>query len=192
MYWKIKLFMMESFETTGNPEIDTLLLVLKEILEELQELNKMNADEVAAINQLTTKVSRLQEKQEVSGIQQPLVNTQPFQEALIKGITDLKIHITSQPKNFTRKFQILLFPERDAQLFYKVIFGRWFLWLGIMLFFTNLYKWSIHWSDNRKEIEMKQMDSDKIHKAWDYLYQQKNRDLHHRMDSALGQIQRLK
>ena len=84
----------------------------------------------------------------------------------------------------TRKFQILLFPEQDAKLFYKIVFGRWLLWLTIMLFITNLYKFSINWSDNQKEIKLQNSETDRIKKAWNYLYFQEGKNIKRLMDSA--------
>jgi len=112
------------------------------------------------------------------------VDTKPFQEIIRKGITDMVLAAAAQPKNLIRKFQILLFPEQDAKLFYKVVFGRWFLMLVIMLFIVNLYKFSIHWSDNQKEIKLQQLENDKVKKAWSYLYIQQGKAVKRLMDSA--------
>jgi len=92
--------------------------------------------------------------------------------------------VAGQPKNIVRKFQILLFPEQDAKLFYKVVFGRWFLWLTIMLLFVNVYKFSIHWSDNQKEIQLQQEENNRITKAWQFLYDQQGKRIRQIMDSA--------
>jgi hypothetical protein len=96
----------------------------------------------------------------------------------------MQFTVGNQPKTLTRKFQILLFPEQDAKLFYKIVFGRWFLWLVIMLFITNLYKWGINWSDNQKEIKQLQLQTDRIKKAWNYLYFQDGKTFRRLMDRA--------
>jgi hypothetical protein len=54
--------------------------------------------------------------------------------------------LNNKPQPVVKKFQILLFPEQDAKLFYKIVFGRWFLFLVLMLLIINLYKFSVHWS----------------------------------------------
>ena len=89
-----------------------------------------------------------------------------------------------QPKSIVRKFQILLFPEKDARLFYKVVFSRWFLWLAVMLFLTNLYKWGIHYSDTQKEIKLVQVENDRIRKAWNYMYNNNGKDVKKLMEKA--------
>ncbi len=97
-----------------------------------------------------------------------IADTRPVQQIEQKGLTDIKIMMGGQPKSIVRKFQILLFPEKDARLFYKVVFSRWFLWLAVMLFLINPYKWGIHYSDTQKEIKLVQVENDRIRKAWDY------------------------
>jgi hypothetical protein len=101
----------------------------------------------------------------------------------------MQLTVSNQPKAVTRKFQILLFPEQDAKLFYKIVFGRWFLWLTVMLFITNLYKWSVHYSDTQKEVKLQQLETDGIKKAWNYLYFTGGKSIKRLMDSAYSKIQ---
>jgi hypothetical protein len=53
-----------------------------------------------------------------------------------------------------------------------------------MLFITNLYKWSVHYNDNQKEIKLQQLETDRIKKAWDYLYLNEGKGIKRLMDSA--------
>ncbi|MNE91835.1 hypothetical protein D3C80_1894970 [compost metagenome] len=92
--------------------------------------------------------------------------------------------IGRQPKSIVRKIQILLFPEQDAKLFYKIVFGRWFLWLVIMVALSNLYNWGIHYSDNSKEIEIRQIQNDRIVKAWEYMYSNNGKETKKLMEKA--------
>jgi hypothetical protein len=175
---------MEAVKKVDEQQRDTLEFVLKEILDEQQKANKINAGQVAAISQLTIKVNSFNERLENLKIIPPPLSTKPYEEIIRKGITDMQLTVGNQHKTVTRKFQILLFPEQDAKLFYKIVFGRWFLWLVIMLFITNLYKWGIHWSDNQKELKQQQLQTDRIKKAWDYLYFQDGKTIKRLMDSA--------
>lgn len=111
-------------------------------------------------------------------------DTKPIQQIMQKGLTNVKPIIGTQPKSIVKKFQVLLFPEQDAKLFYKVVFGRWFLWLVIMLFLTNLYKWGIHYSDNQKEIKMQQIENDRIRKSWNYMYNNNGKEVKRLMERA--------
>lgn len=175
---------MEGTKKMEEQERETLEIVLKEILEEQQQSDKISLDQVAAIGELMIKVNSFNEKLENLKIIAPPVSTKSFEEILKKVIADMQLTADSQPKVVTRKFQILLFPEQDAKLFYKIVFGRWLLWLTIMLFITNLYKFSINWSDNQKEIKLQNLEIDRIKKAWNYLYFQEGKNIKRLMDSA--------
>ncbi len=101
-----------------------------------------------------------------------------------KGFPDIKLIIGTQPKSMVRIFQILLFPEQDVKLFYKVVFSRWFLWMAIMLFLTDIYKWEIHYSDNQKEIKLEQIENDRIRKSWNYMYNNNSKEVKRLMEKA--------
>jgi hypothetical protein len=60
-------------------------------------------------------------------------------------------------------------PEQDVKLFCKIVFGRWFLFLVLMFLITRLYDFSAHWSDNQKEVRQKELENDRIKKAWYFL-----------------------
>jgi hypothetical protein len=180
---------MEGVKNMDEVQKDTLQIVLKEVLDEQQKANNIYADNIAGINQLAITVNSFNEKLENLKIIPPPVSTKPYEEIIKKGIADIAAIVNNQPKTVIRKFQILLFPEQDAKLFYKIIFGRWFLWLVVMLFITNLYKWSVHYSDNQKEIKLQQLETDRIKKAWDYLYFQEGKTIKGLMDSAYNRTQ---
>jgi hypothetical protein len=176
---------MGTIKQTENMEKDVLILTLTEILEEQKNTNQINTNLITAVNQLTTKVNSFNEKLEKQKIVAPTINTEPIQAIVKKGLIDMKLTVSAQPKNVIREFQVLLFPEQDARLFYKIVFGRWFMWLAIMLFFTFLYKWAVHNSDNNKDAMIEALKNDKIIKSWNYLYDLKSRNLHRLMDSAM-------
>lgn len=175
---------MERAKKIEAEERETLEIVLKEILEEQQKSNKIYLDQAAVISELIIKVNSFNEKLENLKIIAPPVSTKSFEETLKKVMADTQLTADSQPKVVARKFQILLFPEQDAKLFYKIVFGRWLLWLTIMLFITNLYKFSINWSNNQKEIKLQNLETDRIKKAWNYLYFQEGKNIKRLMDSA--------
>jgi hypothetical protein len=179
---------MEGVKKIAEQERETLEIVLKEILQEQHKSGKINLDHAAAIGELIIKVNSFNEKLENLKVIAPPINTKSFDEIFKKVISDMQITPNSEPKVVTRKFQILLFPEQDAKLFYKIVFGRWLLWLTVMLCITNLYKWSIHWSDNQKEIKLQNSETGRIKKAWNYLYFQEGKNIKRLMDSAYSRI----
>lgn len=179
---------MESTKNRNNIELEKMELVLNEILSEQKETNKSNSDIIEAINRLNNKISEFDKKLENINITAPQPDLKPFQQILSKGIIDISLIATKQPQPIVRKFQILLFPEQDARLFYKIVFGRWFLLLVISFAIVSTYRWAIHNSDNKARIELELIKNNKTTKAWDLLYKKENKVLHRQMDSALIKV----
>jgi hypothetical protein len=177
---------MKPGDQTNDMQKETLEIVLNELIEEQKSANKINSDLVSAINQLTGKVIGVNEKLEKRDFYEPLPDGEALQDILKKGINQMLLIKSTQPKSVVRKFQILLFPEQDAKLFYKVVFGRWFMWLVIMLFFTFLYKSMVYRTDKENQLKMVQLKQNRVVNAWNNLYNQKDRKLHQKMDSALS------
>lgn len=182
-------------DTTGkNEQIEkeTLGLVLEEFTQEQKITNQTINNLVAAVNSIGSKVDNFKQELDNPKSVSVTTDTKPIQQIVQKGFTDIKMMIGTQPKSIVRKFQILLFPEQDAKLFYKVVFSRWFLWLAIMLFLTNLYKWGIHYSDNQKEIKLEQIDNDRIRKSWNYMYNNNGKEIKRMMESAYIKSEEIK
>lgn len=167
-----------------DTEKKTIQLVLEEHTQEQVNNTKAVNDLVAAVNTLTGKVKGLEEKLDEPKPINVSADTRPVQEIIKKGVTDMKLIVGTKPVPVVKKFQILLFPEHDAKMFYKIVFGRWFLLLVLMLFITEGYKFAIHWSDNQKEVQRDQMENDHIKKTWNYLYNGVNKAGKRLMDSA--------
>lgn len=151
-------------------ERETLQLVLEEFTQEQKTNNQHIEALIIAVNTVGDKIDAFKKEHKTEKKVSELLDVKPIEAILQKGFLDIKFMIGRQPKSIIRKFQILLFPEQDAKLFYKIVFGRWFLWLAIMVALSNLYNWGIHYSDNSKEIEMQQIQNDRIRKAWEYMY----------------------
>lgn len=174
-------------DTTGkNEQIEkeTLGLVLEEFTKEQKNTSQTINNLVAAVNSIGSKVDNFKQELDNPKSVSVTTDTKPIQQIVQKGFADVKLMIGTQPKSIVRKFQILLFPEQDAKLFYKVVFSRWFLWLAIMLFLTNLYKWGINYSDNQKEIKLEQIENDRIRKSWNYMYNNNDKEVKRLMEKA--------
>lgn len=173
--------------TTANneqPGTEALELVLEEFTKEQKSTNLTIADLVTAVNSLGNKVDTLKNELDKPKPISVIADTKSIQQSIQKGITDIKIIVGSQPKNIIRKFQILLFPEQDAKLFYKVVFGRWFLMVVIALFILNVYNWSIHYTNTQKEIQIKQLENKRIREAWTYMYLNNSKNVKAMMEKA--------
>lgn len=163
---------MEKNSNTGKMHIEreTLLLVLEEFTLEQKTNNQHIEALITAVKNVENKIDVSKEEHKIEKNLSGQLDSKQIETILQKGFLDIKYMIGRQPKSIVRKFQILLFPEQDAKLFYKIVFGRWFLWLAIMAAISNLYNFGIHYSDNSKEIELKEIQNDRIRKAWDYMY----------------------
>lgn len=161
---------METNANKGHIEREALELVLEEFTQEQKTNNQHIGKLIIAVNDVGDKIDAFKKEYKTEKIVSDPLDIKPIEAILQKGFLDIKFMIGREPKNIIRKFQILLFPEQDAKLFYKIVFGRWFLWLTIMVALSNLYSWGIHFSDNRKEIEIQQIQNDRIKKAWEYMY----------------------
>ena len=175
---------MDTTKKLDEVEKQTIQLVLEEHTQEQANNTKAVNDLVAAVNTLTGRVNDLDAKLDKP---KPIIvsaDTRPVQEIVKKGVTDMKFIVGTKPVPVIKKFQILLFPEQDAKLFYKIVFGRWFLFLILMLLTTDLYNFSVHWSDNQKEVQREQLENDRVKRAWHYLYGWQNKAGKRAMDSA--------
>lgn len=161
---------METDANKEHIEGETLRLVLEEFAQGQKTNNQHIEALIIAINNIGNKIDVSIKQHKPEKIVLEPLDIKPIEAILQKSFLDIKFMIGRQPKSIVRKFQILLFPEHDAKLFYKIVFGRWFLWLAIMVALNNLYSWGIHYSDNSKEIEMRQIQNNRIRKAWEYMH----------------------
>jgi hypothetical protein len=175
---------MEPAKKLDDPEKKTLQLVLEEHIQEQENNTKAIHDLVATVNILTGKIKDWEEKLDKPKPINISADTRQIQEIMKKGIADMKIIVGTKPVPVIKKYQLLLFPEQDAKLFYKIVFGRWFLFLVLMLLMTDLFKFSVHWSDNQKDVQKIQLENDRIKGAWFYLYNRAGKVEKRQMDSA--------
>ncbi|MEI9954787.1 MAG: hypothetical protein WDM90_00385 [Ferruginibacter sp.] len=115
---------MEDSNRSDERDMETFEIVLREMLQEQQKANKIIIEQGAAIGELISKVNGFNERLENFKMIAPPVSTKSFEEVVRKVITEKQFSAANEPKFATRKFQILLFPEQDAKLFYKIVFGR--------------------------------------------------------------------
>jgi hypothetical protein len=165
-------------------EASSLEIVLNEFSEEQKSHAKSIGDLVTAVNSLTGKFTQLEEKLDNPKEITVHADTKPVEDILRKATTNMQLIVSGHPKSVTKKYQLLLFPEQDAKLFYKIVFGRWIMWLAIIVFLHFLYNWAVHWSDNKKEVQLQQLQNDRFTDAWSYLYKGCKKDVRKLMDSA--------
>jgi hypothetical protein len=175
---------MEAKRNSESRESTNLELVLEQFANEQKSQTKSLNELVLAINSLSEHIIHFEERIHKSTPISVSANTMAIQEMVKNTFTEMhSIVDTQQQKPVLKKCQLLLFPEQDAKMFYKIVFGRWFLWLAIMLLLTNLYKFGVHWSDNEKEIQIQLLENNRIKYSWHYLYSNGDRGLKKLMDT---------
>jgi hypothetical protein len=175
---------MDTKGKLNDAEKETVLIVVGELAQEQANNTKAINDLINTVNTQAGTIRELKDK--IDNPKPVLVSadTRSIWEVVNKGITDIKLIVGSKPQPIIKKFQILLFPEQNAMLFYKIVFGRWFLCLVLMLSITCLYKFSVHWSDNQEQVQQRELETDRIKKAWFYLYDREDKVGKRVMDSA--------
>ncbi|WP_116789170.1 hypothetical protein [Flavobacterium psychrotrophum] len=173
-------------ETNGKNRLDkdTLQLVLEEFTVEQKTTNQNIGELIIAIDNLGKKLDVFNEQQLAKSDVPISIDTAPVKSALEKGFLDIKYMIGREPKSVTRKLQILLFPEQDAKLFYKIVFGRWFL-LAVALFALKFaYSWGLDYTQSMKEVQKQHLENEKIKQAWSYMYKHNGKATKTMMDKA--------
>ena len=159
--------------------------LINELSESQKLQSKTTTDLVNSVNILTAKFNKIEEYLANREKTTPTIDTNPFKEMLKKAMAEIKMMLPALPKSTPKKIQILLFPEQDAKLFYKIIFGRWFLMILIALFLQLAYQVITQAQRINMQIEMEEKKSEPIIKAWEYLYNQSNNKFRRVMDTAL-------
>jgi hypothetical protein len=176
---------METKRISENNANAHLELFFEEFISEQKSHTKSINDLTDAINSFSNRLTNIEESVDKTKPISVSTTTLPIQQIIQKGIIDIKsIVSTQQQKQVVSKFQLLLFPEQDATLFYKIVFGRWFLWLVIMLLLTNLYKFAVHIIDKQSEVKLQLLENDRINKSWNYLYLKNDKSVKKLMDNA--------
>ncbi|WP_118976565.1 hypothetical protein [Taibaiella koreensis] len=150
--------------------------------EDLRAINQAVNNLAAGVNLMQEQLSELIKKETKpnSIIQPSAQSTRNIDIDLLK--IQSKLDRLSEQKR--SRFQILLFPEQDRKLFYKIVFGRWLILLVAMLLLNNLYKFGVHQSNNRKDIQLQQLKNDRINRAWHLQYDRSSDKVKASMEKA--------
>ncbi|GAA4930293.1 hypothetical protein [Mucilaginibacter defluvii] len=176
---------MEPDQTKRTIKKEVLEIVLEDFTREQQQHNQVISDLVTVINGLTTK---LEKSENSAGVQQPTTDNaaiiKSVQSAITQAVAGLQKPEQEERKQESKKIQILLFPEQDAKLFYKIVFSRWLVWLTVMLCINNLYKWAIHSTERQQAVRIELLRQERLRNAWGYLYDSSNKAVKKSMEKA--------
>lgn len=145
-----------------EPEI--IETVLKEILEEIKIIHQKNAEKEEYIRDIKDKIQSL-EKTLYTQTKPTKIDLSPLQVKLDSGIKHIENIVREQPKNVTRKIQILLFPETGAREYYRLVFGKLFFCMLTVLLATYMFSLGKLFIDNWKEVTEKKNKLIQLHTA---------------------------
>ncbi len=145
-----------------EPEI--IETVLKEILEEIKIIHQKNAEKEEYTRDIKDKIQSL-EKILYTQSKPPKIDLSPLQLKLDSGIKNIENIVREQPKNVTRKIQILLFPDTGAREYYRLVFGKLFCWMLTILLATYMFSLGKLFIDNWKEATEKKNELIQLHNA---------------------------
>ena len=147
-------------ETNNQKEsFEVLELVLKILVEEQQKVCRTVAEEAVMIELIANKLDIFMEQVQQIKTDAPQVNLQPIEDLIRRNIVAREVREREHPQTVIRQWQILLFPPQDARLFYKIVFGRWLIWLTVMLVITDLYKLGVHYTDVHQQGNLPQLQN---------------------------------
>ncbi|HEV8083392.1 MAG TPA: hypothetical protein VGP55_09335 [Chitinophagaceae bacterium] len=146
-----------------EPEI--IETVLKEILEEIKIIHQENAEKENYTTDLKNKIQSLENALYMQETKLSQINLLRLQLQLESKAKMIEKTIREQPKNITRKIQILLFPETGAREYYRLVFGRLFFWMMMILLATYMFSLGKQFIDNWKDVTERKNELIKLHNA---------------------------
>lgn len=120
-------------------ENEVLQTVLTEVLEELKEVRRQQVQIARVLLEVQEKVAGCEVKLTSCKINTPAAYVGPITTAINNALQKIESSIEARPKNITKQFRVLLFPEYNAGEYYKLVFGRVLFWMLMFLTVTYLY-----------------------------------------------------
>jgi hypothetical protein len=167
-------------------ETEMIQTVLTELVEELKELKQQDAKLMAVVSDLNNKVDEFELKLTNIKVVAPATDLEPITSAVHEQLFRIGGIIEEQPKNITREYKILLFPEHGAREYYKLVFGRLLFWMMIFLIATYLFSLGKQFIDSNTVVRYKEAESYQYRKAWNYLYNNSKKTVRMKMDSVVS------
>jgi hypothetical protein len=135
-------------------EIQTLEIVLKDVLEEQKTNNQVIVELSGKVAVLTEKVSGFEEKQETLKIVAPPADTSPIEKVAAQHFLEYCRLLQAHPKKIVRQFRFLFFPETNTDYYYKIIFGRLIPWGGLFVVAAFLISLAYHFIDQSTLVQV--------------------------------------
>ena len=119
---------------------DIMETVLTEMLEEQKQSNLLNRENTQAIMELVKRVSAIEKKQDQQSLSPVSIDSNKIERVMSENTGKIINFIAEQPKEFVQHKRILLFPEHGAAEYYKLVYGRLFKWMAIIIIACFLFQ----------------------------------------------------
>lgn len=163
-------------------EKEKLEIVLEEVLEELKMVKDTMLEQKQQTWQLQEKINDFGKKLDDRKPVTPPVNTTPMQSAIETGISKIRQIVAEQPKSVIYERRFLLFPEHYSRDYYRVIF-RLIMWLTVVCIGAYIFSLGKIALENNREVQLKQIETKAYKYAWEYLYNQADKEGKKKMDT---------
>lgn len=164
-------------------EKEKIEIVLEEILEELKVIKDAVLEEKQQTWQLQERLVVFEKKLSEIKLIAPAPDTKQMQTIINTSLLKIQQIIAEQPKSVIYERRFLLFPEHYARDYYRVIF-RIIMWLTVVCTGAYLFSLAKTALENNKEVRLRQLESESYKSAWEYLYDQENKQGKQKMDKA--------
>ena len=118
---------------------DIMETVLTEMLEEQKQNNLLNRENTQALVEQDKRLSAIEKKLDNKSLAPIPTDTKQLERLIAEGINKTIAIVADQPRQVIHQKRILLFPEYNANEYYKIVFGRVLGWLVLIIIATYFF-----------------------------------------------------
>jgi hypothetical protein len=118
---------------------DIMETVLTEMLEEQKQSNLLNRENTQALVEQDKRLGAIEKKLDNKSLAPVPIDTKPVERLIAEGINKTIAIVADQPRQVIHQKRILLFPEYNANEYYKIVFGRVLGWVVLLIIATYFF-----------------------------------------------------
>ena len=155
-------------------EKEKLEIVLEEVLEELKVVKSVVLEQKQQVWQLQERVGDVEKNLNGNKLMASPVDTRPVQSIITVAFAKIERMVADQPKRVVHERRFMLFPEHNGKEYYSVIF-KLIMWLTVVSMGTYLFALGKQALENRREVQLQQLESNHYQHAWELMYRQETK-----------------
>jgi hypothetical protein len=164
-------------------EKEKIELILEDILDELKTVNSAMQEQKKKCLQYEGKIAAIEKGFSQLNTVEPPINTDALKSAIADAFIDIKLPKKQHAQPIIRQWRILLFPEQCSKEYYRVIF-RLIMWEMLVFVIVVLFVLGKQALENNKEVKLKQIENNLYKNAWNYMYDEENKQGKKKMEDA--------